>query len=311
MYLRGQEGASRFRIFLRIAIGLAIVFFIIPTLIGGWPFKKVPRDKIALSYGGGPVEGQKFQALRQPGSALFFNGFYDKLYEYPVTQRNYIISTRPGEGDVGSTDFVTAPSADGVAMTFEVATYFKLCQEEACLRSFHENIGLKYHAYDDGPGWEQMLNDSFRQQIENALQRESRAYSTAELYFSATVLREVQNGIGVVLKENVNEVLGDQYFCGPTYVPGSGECPDFEFIIKKVAPFADDIRAAFEEVRKSEILVQVRENEVEQATLQAEAIRELTQNNNLTPEYVILKAIEAGLAPPSFAPFLRSLSFGG
>src|SRR5437867_3472768 len=100
-------------------VALVFVLFVLVALTGA--FKKTPRDQIGLSYGGGPVEGQRFQRVVQPGHALFFNGMFDKLYLYPVTQRNYIISKRPSEGDVGGADYIRAPSHDKIGVDYEVA----------------------------------------------------------------------------------------------------------------------------------------------------------------------------------------------
>ncbi len=50
------------------------------------------RRLTALSYGGGPFEGNKFQKIVRPSSGLVLNGLFDKWYTYPVTQRNYIVS---------------------------------------------------------------------------------------------------------------------------------------------------------------------------------------------------------------------------
>src|SRR5688572_24558792 len=92
-------------------IGVVIVAVVVLlTLLGivGTSFRKTPADKIALSYGGGPFEGAQFQKVVEPGSGLVLNGVFDKWYEYPTTQRNYIISRRASEGDVVGEDFITA-----------------------------------------------------------------------------------------------------------------------------------------------------------------------------------------------------------
>ena len=260
-------------------------FILVIALATG--FKKTPRDHVGISYGGGPMEGAHFQRVVDPGHALFFNGLFDRLYLYPVTQRNYIISKKPGEGDVGGSDFIRAPSADRIPVEFEVAVYFKLNTDK--LRRFHEQIGLKYKAWN-ADGWDRMLRDSFRQQLEFALQREARKYAVADTYSSADVLLAIQGEVGKVLKENVTSVLGDDYFCGPTF--RSGTCPDFTFIVKHVE-IPDDVRKAFEQNRTSEIAVLTKQNEVRQREQEAEAIRKLTDALK-DPNYVLLRAVESG-----------------
>jgi regulator of protease activity HflC (stomatin/prohibitin superfamily) len=214
------------------------------------------------------------------------------LYLYPVTQRNYIISKKANEGDVGEVDFIAAPSADRIETQYEVAVYFKLNLDN--IKEFHENIGLKYHAWTD-EGWLDMLHTSFRQQIEFALQREARKYNVADIYADRATLETIQSEVGTALKENVAEILGDDYFCGPTYQPGAS-CPDFEFVIKRVT-IPDKVKESFESNRTSEIEIVTRENEVRQAELQAQAIDTLNEalsSAQSADAYVLLKAIEAG-----------------
>src|ERR1700730_13547999 len=69
---------------------------LVPIVAGA--FKKTPRDKYGLSYGGGPIEGAHFIRVVKPGTGLFFNGFFRQLYLYPADQRNYIVSKVRNQG---------------------------------------------------------------------------------------------------------------------------------------------------------------------------------------------------------------------
>ncbi len=272
-------------------VGGFVALMLLVTTLAMWPFAKVPQSHVALSYGGGLIEGQHFQGIKQPGSGLFVNGWGDHLYEYPTTQRNYIISQRAGEGDLGGKDSVRAVTSDNVQVEFELAVYFKLNTNDNKLREFHENIGLKYKAWSE-KGWDRMLNDSFRQQIENSLQEETRAVSINDLYSNQAALLRIQGEVGSVLRERVADSLGGNYFCGPTFVRGQQRCPEFQFIIKRLT-VPNKVKEAFENNRTSQIEVQTKQNEIAQRTAEAEAIRQLNAAlAQAGDNYVELKRIE-------------------
>jgi regulator of protease activity HflC (stomatin/prohibitin superfamily) len=275
-----------------------IALALAPSFFSG--LKKTPRDRVGISYGGGPFEGVHFQRIVQPGSNLFFNGLFDNLYLYPSDQVNYIVPQQPaqavqqaqpqngqqGQGGQPAPDTVAAPTRDRVQVSYQVAVYFKLNTDE--LRDFHEQLGLRYQAYTKD-GWNNLIRDTFRQQIENALQEETRKVGVADLVGNADLLVELQDNVQTKLTQRLEDALGRQFFCAPTFRP-DGECGNPTFVIKRV-DVPTSVTKAFEDVRTSDIQIQTKENEVRQREAEARAIDALGLSGQ---EYDILKAIESG-----------------
>lgn len=267
-----------------VIIGLALVPLVASSL------KKTPKDRVGISYGGGPIEGSHFQRVVQPGSRLFFNGFFDPLYLYPADQQNYIVSAVPGEGAKPKADRVVAPSKDRVQVSYQVAVYYRLNTD--LLRPFHEQFGLKYQAYTPA-GWDRLIEDTFRQQLENAIQEETRRYAVADIYGDADLLLKIQGSVQTTLSDRLELAMGKRYFCAPTFQTG-GECNDPTFVIKKV-DLPESVITAFEANRTSEIQIKTKTNEVEQRKEEARGVEVL--NAALGPNgavYALLKAIESG-----------------
>ncbi len=244
---------------------------------------KTPRDRIGISYGGGPIEGAHFQKIVQPGSGLFFNGLFDDLYLYPADQRNYIISAADADdGDDPTAGVVTAPTKDQVQVGYQVAVYYRLNTD--LLREFHEELGLKYSAYTTA-GWNDLIQDTFRQQIEAALQEQTRRYDVADLFGNVEVLLDLQQQVEQSVSTGLVDALGAEFFCSPTFEPG-GECGSPTFVVKKI-DIPQPVAASFERVR-------VTENEVFARTNEARAIEVIADALAEAPDYVKLKAIESG-----------------
>ncbi len=261
-----------------------ILLALTPAFIGG--LKKTPRNMIGISYGGGPFEATHYQRTVQPGSGLFFNGFYDPLYLYPSDQVNYIISKQVGVGATKKSDSVVAPTEDRVLVTYQIAVYFKLNTD--LLRAFHEQLGLRYKAYTTA-GWNALIQDTFRQQIENALQEETRRVQVADLFGNATRLVKLQDDVQTKLTQRLRDALGHQFFCSPQFHPG-GKCGDPTFVIKTLS-IPKTVAAAFQANRTSAIQILTKQNEVAQRAAEAQSIRELGLTGQ---EYDTLKAIESG-----------------
>jgi hypothetical protein len=272
---------------LAVVVAILLLAFA-PAFVNG--LKKTPRNMIGISYGGGPFEAAHFQRIVNPGSGLFFNGWYDPLYLYPVDQQNYIISKSPRVGAVRGSDSILAPTSDRVPLTFQAAIYFKL--NTGLLRQFHEQLGLQYKAYT-AKGWNNLLQDTFRQQVENAIQEQTRRYNVSQLYGSATNLVQLQDAVQNSLAQRLIAALGEPYFCSPGYKPG-GKCDPPTFIVKQI-DVPTPVVNAFQAVRTSAIQIQVLQNQVLQRQAEAEGIAALNKQLSIAGmNYVLLKAIESG-----------------
>jgi hypothetical protein len=226
----------------------------------------------------------------KPGSSLFFNGFFDPLYLYPSDQQNYIVSKNPRVGAIRGADSITAPTSDRVQLIYQVAMYFKLNTD--LLRQFHEQLGLQYRAYTTA-GWNNLLQDTFRQQIENAIQQQTRRYTVADLFGNAKLLVQLQSSVQKTVSQKLISALGEPYFCSPTFKPGR-RCDPPNFIVKQI-DIPSGVVTAFQAVRISQIQIDVMRNQVIQRVEEAKGIAALnTQLRIAGQNYVLLKAIESG-----------------
>ncbi|MEY2450410.1 MAG: hypothetical protein QOH79_3886 [Acidimicrobiaceae bacterium] len=120
--------------------------------------------------------------------------------------------------------------------TFEATVYFKLNIKSEVIHSFMDQICF----HDDctnlsrGGGWDRMLEQYFRPQIEQALRLEVGKYDREQLYRDPQTLLALNNDTGRVLKDRINSAVGGEYFCGPDST--NQNCTDFGFVVKNPTP---------------------------------------------------------------------------
>lgn len=274
---------SRFSVTQKILIVVValVLLALTPAFFGS--LKKTPRNMVGISYGGGPFESAHYQRIVQPGSSLFFNGWFDPLYLYPADTQNYIVSLNPRLGSTRGKDSIIAPTSDRVQLTFQVAIYFRLNID--LLRQFHETLGLQYTAYKSA-GWNALLQDTFRQNIENAVQEETRRYTVAQLYGNSQNLQQLQAAVEKSFGQRLIAALGQPFFCSPTYRPG-GTCNPPTFIVKQI-DIPNTVSNAYVSQRAAAIQIQQRQDEAQGIAAIAKQLQIVGQN------YVLLKAIESG-----------------
>lgn len=284
--LRGDSGQSEVGTYFGISFVVVVLVICVVWLIMfamGW--KSVPVDHVGLHYSGGPIDGEKFVEVIEPGSGATFLGLLDSLVELPITQRDYITSKNPNEGDRKTYDTIKVPAKGGVEMEFEFATYFKLNTSPDVVQKFYENVCIKFNC-DEDSGWDEMLNNNVRKPLENAIQQAVRNYTVNELYAgeagaatgteeaATSLLTQVQEKIAKDLKGNINSTFGADYFCGPTFDRSNpGVCPDFEFQIISAVPTSPDVLASFSNNAASKNNVLTAENNANAAVAVAEGQR--------------------------------------
>lgn len=265
-------------------IARLIVPIVALLALAGCTSVNTKADEAAIAYKGGPIEGTHYNKVIDPGSGLVWLGVADDYYIYPTTQRTYIVSKQSSEGDKPNADKIVATNKDGIPVDWELGVYFKLNTSK--LRKFHENIGLKYKAYfpkgaeEDSAGWDTMLNDIFRQQIEATVQRVSRNHTTDEMAKGGDVYAQLNGEISSGLKDQINHVVGDNYFCGPSFAgkvaedDGSAPCPEFEVAVKALT-LPDATLKAYSDQKNADLSIVTAQKtgdaNVAQAQKQAEA----------------------------------------
>lgn len=266
---RTESGQSETSLVVWGVVGtIAVIFLLIfgISFIRGW--KSVPPDKLLLHYTGGPIQGQHFKESIDPGTSTQFYGLMENYYFLPTTQRNYIISADPNHGDRKGVDSIVAPSKDKVSMTVEASVYFKLNTATndikgfngGTLRRFFEQICLHDNCYDltPGAGWDKMLDQYFRPQLDQALRAEIGKYNYVDQWQNPDVRAEIQNSIGPDLKERINNAIGGDFFCGPDST--ETKCSDFGFVLQAVNP-PGEVAQAYSQTAAAQQLVQKADQE--------------------------------------------------
>ena len=267
--------------------------------LSGATFKAVPVDKIGLHYTGGLLQGQHFKGVISPGTHTKYYGEFDTVYLLPSTQRTYIVSKDTQAGDQKGVDFISAPSSDNVPFTFEAAVYFKLNPKPQVLRQFFEQICLHDHCTDLSPGggWDKMLAQYFRPQIENALRIEVEHYDRDHLFRDPDTLQGIQKAIGPVLNDRINAVLGGQFFCGPDAT--ASFCPTFAFVLKNPTPPDNVVKSYSDNAASAQDVITAQNQaraKVAAAQGEADAQRARASAPPLTPEqvdYIRAQAMQA------------------
>jgi hypothetical protein len=228
-----------------------------------------PRpDEIGLYYNEGWKEGNNFDHIVAPGTSDNTFAYNDEVVYLPTSLRTWNITPDDG-GD--QKEPIVVPTADGVLVHVWLQANFVLNSNSedidgykgGTIRKFWEEIGHRYKA-DKDKGWRNMMLVTVVPALEKATTDTVRAYAADPLVYNTDgIYDEVQEAIGTRFLANLVRLSGGNFFCGPTLIRGSGQCPDPELILRDVDFSNPAIQQARDQRRTEQELAQARLEEAQ------------------------------------------------
>lgn len=243
-------------------------------------------DEIGLWYKAGPFTATQFDHCVNPGTLERWKGVADKTYSYPAGLRTYNFSnTQPG----AESPAFDAPTKEPVYLTIEGYITYTLTNNCEDLQRFHETIGLKYTAWNDGEegepgstskGWNDMLNQYLGTALKDALTKATGEYGWKEIYDNPKVTEAWKKRVTEFLPSGVKSAMGGDYF------------ENFTITIQKpILP--DNLRNASQEreVAKTQTDAQRAKNETvrEELNVIRDVVKVVGKEN-----YALLEAVKSG-----------------
>jgi hypothetical protein len=171
-------------------------------------------DEVAAVYDSG-MFGEDTTFKQCQGSNL--NDYYSPGsigYIYPKGQRTYEFDSVKKEEGVAETGDIEIVSSDGATLGARGLLNFTLNTDCEILQRFHDRIGLKYGASEEGVGdWTALLNNYLGIPLRDTLKIEARKYTARDLYFDTDGARQqwIDDSIEALPKE-VEELARGAYF---------------------------------------------------------------------------------------------------
>jgi hypothetical protein len=240
-----------------------------------------PPDEVGLYYMKGPIDGNHFDHCFDPGTTTDW-GWNNDVILLPASLRTWKIA----EGSTDSQTPIIVPSApeasqpSGVRMKVWTQTNFYLntnCDnsKDSPIVQFWEKIGRRYKA-DETAGWKTMLENTIVTALTTTTAQVIRQYP-ADILVAGTAKEEIQNKISAAFTPELKRLAGGDFFCGPTFVRHSPECPPVEVLLLPIDYANEAIQAARDEkqaaIERASALVAEAQGKVAAAAAEAELYR--------------------------------------
>lgn len=242
-------------------------------------------DEITLHYKGGPLDGNKFDRVVLPGTQEGNYTVSDTDVVLPTSLRTWNIAT---DDSADQKEPIVVPTSDGVLVNVWSQTNFVLNTNHediegftgGTVRKFWEEIGRRYGANTE-EGWRRMMLVTVVPALEKATTDTIRSYEADPLVYNTEGIHtEAQQAIGRRFLENLKRLSGGDFFCGPTFVRGQGQCPAPELILKGIDFNNPGIQAARDERRKEQELAAAQLEKAEGLLAAQEALNAALEDPN-------------------------------
>lgn len=243
-------------------------------------------NETCLVYTGGIVEDKGFEKILPPGSTNNGIGVGSEAFCYPNDQRSWVSGQDAPEIEV--------VSSDEIRLQVPYQLYFTINTKQDVIQEFHENIGVKVKAWTP-EGWTGMLNTYFAPQVDRAMDEAALKFDWRDLRSSEEARQQFQREVVTSLKRKVTEVIGGDYFCGPSYTGAEDSpCGDFTFTVGKPEPTNANLVTAIEQEQINQANVAAQEAENLRIEAESRGIEFLI--DRLGPEaYICLRQLEVAL----------------
>lgn len=192
---------------------IAVLAVVIAALTGCTSVATEP-DQQGLLYQGGPAEGRSFETCVKPATTEYGDVIGGAGYVYPAGTRTYTFD------DPGDRPAIDIADKDGQPLTVSGILTFTLPNDCKVLQKFHERIGLKYGASDEGvEQWGDLLNDYLGQPLRAAMRDVAGKYAWRDLYSNPTVQDEFAAEVKEQLPKYVEDLAQGNYFTELTLLP--------------------------------------------------------------------------------------------
>jgi hypothetical protein len=279
--------------------GALIVVLLITLVVVVWKgdLNRVQSNEWGCQYGGG-LEKRELKQTIAPGQSGGFS-FADKLVTVPSDDRLYAIDSDPSTADFGGALIVVpAKGTDAenngiVPVVVPIQARFTI-NENACAL-YNNYLKGKAGPIDwngtntktvDGrevpdPGvWPKFLNLQMNQVLNTAARAQLGGKSYVELYTNFSNYPTIQRAIAQTLTDSLNQSLGGEFFCGPSYqFDGTADgvvesCPPIEIVIKEIKPEDPVFLANLKKIVANQEEQTVIQSDKEKAIAQAQATSE-------------------------------------